>query len=353
MKILYAVQATGNGHIARATELLPFLQKYGNVDIFLSGSNSTLNYNLPVQYTSKGLSLFYGNRGSLNYWKLIQHFAPLRILKEAKALPVEKYDIVINDFESITALACKMKKKSFVHFGHQASFVSDKTPRPFKKDIAGELILKNYASSKHNIGLHFDNYDGDIFSPIIKSDILQTNPSNKGHITVYLAHYSDAVVIEQLQKVPEIQFHLFSKKVKEKQRIKNVLLIPVNNQLFNESMINSAGVITGAGFETPAEALYLNKKIMCLPILGQYEQLCNAAALEKLNATIVHKIDEHFSFTIKMWLNSFTPAPLKLKQSTTEIIEKVIAKGTSLQQSKEELVYSIPELHIPTPEYSF
>ena len=61
-------------------------------------------------------------------------------------------------------------------------------------------------------------------------------------------------------------------------------------------MIGCAGVITGAGFETPAEALYLNKKIMCLPILGQYEQLCNAAALEKLNATIVHKIDEHFSF---------------------------------------------------------
>jgi UDP:flavonoid glycosyltransferase YjiC (YdhE family) len=25
MKILYAVQATGNGHIARAAELLPFL----------------------------------------------------------------------------------------------------------------------------------------------------------------------------------------------------------------------------------------------------------------------------------------------------------------------------------------
>ena len=141
MKILYAVQATGNGHIARATELLPFLQKHGTVDIFLSGSNSTLNYNLPVQYTSKGLSLFYGNRGSLNYWKLIQHFAPLRILKEAKALPVEKYDIVINDFESITALACKMKKKSFVHFGHQASFASDKTPRPFKKDISGNTVV--------------------------------------------------------------------------------------------------------------------------------------------------------------------------------------------------------------------
>lgn len=353
MKILYAVQATGNGHIARATELLPFLQKYGSVDVFLSGSNSTLNSNLPVQYKSKGLSLFYGNRGSLNYWKLIKHFAPLRIIQEAKQLPVEKYDIVINDFESITALACKMKKKPFVYFGHQASFASNKTPRPIKKDIAGELILKNYASSKHNIGLHFDNYDTDIYAPIIKSAILQANPTNNGHVTVYLAHYSDEVVIEQLEKIQDIQFHVFSKKVKQVQRIKNILRIPVNNQQFNESMIGCAGVITGAGFETPAEALYLNKKIMCLPILGQYEQLCNAAALEKLNATIVHKIDEHFSFAIKMWLNSVTPEPLVLKQSTAEIVELVIQKGIVIQKSNEEAVYSVPEFHIPSPEYSF
>jgi len=38
MKILYAVQATGNGHIARAIEMMPHLQKYGEVDVFLSGS---------------------------------------------------------------------------------------------------------------------------------------------------------------------------------------------------------------------------------------------------------------------------------------------------------------------------
>ena len=52
MKILYAVQATGNGHIARAIEILPYLKKYGEVDIFLSGSNSHLQVDLPVQFMS-------------------------------------------------------------------------------------------------------------------------------------------------------------------------------------------------------------------------------------------------------------------------------------------------------------
>jgi UDP:flavonoid glycosyltransferase YjiC (YdhE family) len=34
MRIFYAVQATGNGHISRAMELLPELEKMGQVDIF-------------------------------------------------------------------------------------------------------------------------------------------------------------------------------------------------------------------------------------------------------------------------------------------------------------------------------
>src|SRR6202000_2498702 len=101
MKIFYAVQATGNGHISRAMEILPFLERYGRVDIFLSGANNSLQLDAPVKYRSKGLSLFYTNSGSLNYFEIIRQFAPLRLLREVRDLPVEKYDLVINDFESI------------------------------------------------------------------------------------------------------------------------------------------------------------------------------------------------------------------------------------------------------------
>ena len=143
---------------------MPFIQQYGNVDVFLSGSNSSLPMPFPVKYKSNGLSLFYGNTGGLDYFKIAKAFSPYRIFKEAKNLPVEKYDIVINDFESITTLACKLKGVPCVHFGHQASFQSAHTPRPNKKDMMGELILKNYASGTVNVGLHFDAYDDFIFA---------------------------------------------------------------------------------------------------------------------------------------------------------------------------------------------
>src|SRR5689334_3023677 len=164
MKIFYAIQATGNGHISRAMELLPWLQKFGTVDIFLSGANSTLSLNVPIKYRSKGLSLFYTCDGSLDYWKIVRHVAPFRVMKEVRDLPVEKYDLVINDFECITSLACAQKKVASVNFGHQASFLSHKTPRPEKPNKTGEWILKNYARATSYIGLHFECYDDFIFS---------------------------------------------------------------------------------------------------------------------------------------------------------------------------------------------
>jgi uncharacterized protein (TIGR00661 family) len=341
-RILYAVQATGNGHIARALELMPFLQQYGTVDIFLSGSNSNLSFDLPVKYRSKGVSLFYGNRGGLDYWKMMKDISLKRIWREANNLPVEKYDIVINDFESITSLACKLKKVKSVNFGHQASFQSSNSPRPSFKNLSGEFILRYYATATDYIGLHFEQYDDFIFSPVIKRDILEANPVENGHITVYLSHYSDDVVAAQLNKLNGVRFEVFSKKVKTAQTVGNITFIPVSNAKFNQSMINSKGIITGAGFETPAEALYMGKKLLCLPIKGQYEQLCNAEALKGFNVPIINSIDDNFATVVDQWWRALNPRPLKLSHSTAEIVDMAIERARNLQESFDDDV--LPEV---------
>jgi uncharacterized protein (TIGR00661 family) len=332
MKILYAVQATGNGHISRAIELLPFIQQYGEVDFFLSGSNSNLQSELPIKYRSKGLSLFYGSKGGLDYWKMLKDCSLREVWKEAKSLPVENYDIILNDFDSITSIACWLKGKQSIGFGHQASFQSKHTPRASKKDIAGEWVLQHYAKASAYVGLHFEKYDDCIFSPILKTNILQANTNNKKHITVYLSHYSDEVVLQSLQQIHDIRFEIFSKKVKAPTRMKNCTLIPISNDAFTQSMINSEGVITGAGFETPAEALYLGKKLLCLPIRGQYEQLCNAAALEAFGVTIINKIDYEFVGAVATWLSSAQPTPLTLQHTTYEIVQQVMELGRGLAE---------------------
>lgn len=324
MKILYAVQATGNGHIARATALLPFLQLYGHVDVFLSGSNCDLQNDLPVKYRSKGLSLLYNSNGGLDYWQMFKKISLINALKDARQLPVEKYDIVINDFEALTAYACKIKKVASIGFGHQASFQSNKTPRPLHREIAGEFILQKFAGASAHIGLHFEQYDDFIFNPIIKEDILQASPKDSGYITVYLSHYGDEIIAAQLYQLKDIRFEVFSKKIKQTTTDRNITFLPVSNSAFNKSMINCTGIITGAGFETPAEALYLRKKLLCLPIKGQYEQLCNAEALKQFDVPIVNTINNSFIDTLKDWLNSPALYPLQLKHSTATIVHHVI-----------------------------
>jgi uncharacterized protein (TIGR00661 family) len=323
MKIFYAVQATGNGHISRAMELLPHLEKYGTVDVFLSGGNSSLAIDAPVKYRSNGLSLFYNCTGGLDYWQLMRSLQPLRLRKEIDDLPVEKYDLVINDFEYITAAACAKKKIPSIQCGHQASFQSKKTPRPNKKNITGEWILKNYAKATHYIGLHFDKYDDFIFPPVIKKEVLNANPVDKNYITVYLPSYCEPQLTGIFQKFRDIRFEIFSSQSKLPRANGNITFLPVDRSLFNNSLIYCSGIITGGGFETPAEALHLGKKIMTIPIRGQYEQLCNAAALENMGITCLQKIDETFSLELYNWLHCKKALMINYSKTIPEVMEEV------------------------------
>lgn len=301
MKIFYAVQATGNGHISRAIEILPYLRKYGEVDIFLSGSNAQLGSSLPILYRSKGLSLLYDNKGGLDYWKIFKSLRPLRMIREAWKLPLDKYDLVLNDFESITSLACKIKGIKSVHFGHQASFRSNAVPRPEHKDWLGEWVLRNYCVGSLNLGLHFKAYDSNINTPIIKERIRNAQPTNRGHVTVYLPQFPNKEIITYFRSLSYIQFEVFSRENQTIQRIDNITFYPVDNEIFTESMIHCTGVITGGGFETPAEAMYLGKKLMVFPIRGQYEQWCNAAALGEWKIPILDSLNTRTGVSIHRW----------------------------------------------------
>ena len=48
MKILYAIQGTGNGHISRAREIIPLLQKYGELDILKFSAIAEKNSEHPL-----------------------------------------------------------------------------------------------------------------------------------------------------------------------------------------------------------------------------------------------------------------------------------------------------------------
>lgn len=330
MKILYAVQATGNGHISRAIQLYPFLKEYGKVDFFLSGSNMALKTDLPIMGRSKGISLFYKTNGGLDYIKIIKSFS-IKIFLDAYKLPVQEYDLVINDFDFVTSLACFLKNKQSIQFGHQASFQSSKTPRAKTKNLIGEFILKHFVKSTDYLGLHFKSYDKRVFNPIIKQEIIEATPVDDGHISVYLPHYSIQYLEPFLLKQSRYHFEVFTAEVQSISNYKNIVYFPISNSGFTKSMIRSHAVITGGGFETPAEAMYLNKRILSIPIAKHYEQLSNAAALEELGVKVISKIDETFNSIFEDWIKNTQPIKLELTHSTSEIVANLIQQTQTRQ----------------------
>jgi uncharacterized protein (TIGR00661 family) len=344
MKILYAVQATGNGHISRSMELLPHLTNYGSVDIFLSGANCSLQLDAPVKYRSNGLSLFYNCNGGLDYWKIVKEMHVLRLRKEIQDLPVEKYDLVINDFDYITAAACAKKKIPSINYGHQASFISNNTPRPLKKSSAGEWILKNYAKASAYVGLHFEKYDDFIFTPVIKQEILDAEPTNKNYVTVYLPSWCEPQLKDIFGRIRDYQFQVFSGETTAPTKWSNILFLPVDKKMFNQSMIHCNGIITGGGFETPAEALHLGKKIISVPIKGQYEQVCNAAALKKMGIKTMSVFDDDFITHFDSWINE----KKSLQKDYSRSVDESLGYLFSLQES---LAHDIA--HAPVLDHAF
>jgi uncharacterized protein (TIGR00661 family) len=181
------------------------------------------------------------------------------------------------------------------------------------------MILQRYAPATRYVGLHFQPYDNFIFPPVVKDIFQQANPMDLGHITVYLSAYQQHCIEHHFRALPHLHFHWFLKGTKEVFREGNITYYPISNDLFNQSLIDCQGIITGGGFETPAEALYLGKRLMCIPIRGQYEQLCNAAALQQMGVTILADADtDHFAADIANWIDS----PLQnLKQEANKVPE--------------------------------
>ncbi|HEV8511875.1 MAG TPA: glycosyltransferase family protein, partial [Cyclobacteriaceae bacterium] len=189
MKILYAIQGTGNGHLARAVDVIPELKKYGTLDLFVSGAQAEVKLPYPVKYKSKGLSFYFGKSGGINFFKTFQKNSSKDVMREIKEFPVEKYDLIVNDFEAISAWAARKKEIPIISLSHQAAILAKNAPRPKFVDPFGEWILKNYAPVKKYVGFHFEEYDKNIFTPVIRSAIREAKVSNQGHYTVYLPAY--------------------------------------------------------------------------------------------------------------------------------------------------------------------
>ena len=321
MKILFAIQGTGNGHLSRARDIIPHLQNYGELDLMVSGTQAQVSLTQNLTYKKHGFSFVFGKNGGIDYLGTAKIIRLGELFKDIRSLPVEKYDLIINDFEPITAWACKWKKIPSVALSHQSAFLSSKTPKVKTFDLLGPAVLKNYAPSTYQVGFHFARYDDFIYTPIIRKEIRELVISNNGHYTVYLPAFDDVLLVNYLTQLPDVKWQVFSKHNKENYTNRNVEVIRIDNAIFNKSLSACAGLLTGGGFESPAEALFMGKKVFAIPMKGQYEQQCNAEALRLMGVPVMYEINQNFVEKLKIWVAETQNIKVDYPEETAKIVE--------------------------------
>ncbi len=334
MKILFAIQGTGNGHLSRARDVYPELAKYGDVDVLISGIQADVTAPFPVKYKMYGMSFIFGKRGGVDILQTAKKLKLFRLLKDIRECPVEQYDLVVNDFEPVTAWACKRKKIPCVSLSHQCAVLHPSAPKPPSTDPMGLVVLKYYAPVTAQYGFHFQSYGENIFTPVIRKEIRNMKSVDNGHYTVYLPAYDDEKLLKHLSAFPDARWEVFSKHNTTPITLGNISIRKIDNREFIESMASSTGVLCGAGFEGPAEAMFLGKKVLVIPMLAQYEQHCNAAGAATMGATVVNTLEEKNYPTIRKWLDEGKHLNTIYPDITAAVIAKMIGEQCGEKQKK-------------------
>jgi uncharacterized protein (TIGR00661 family) len=293
MKILYGVQATGNGHISRSREVIRELKDLGHdVRVLLSGRESSLLWEMdefqPYE-TFQGLTFAY-HRGKLKYMQTALQLNLVQFYRDIHAFDAVDYNLVITDFEPLSARIARLNRLPLIGIGHQYAFAHD-IPVEGSNPLA-RYILNNYAPADFPVGLHWHHFKQPILPPIIPNHIEQDQKIQENKIIVYLPFEKSDDIIALLEEYKNHHFFIYHR-CERAQDQNNLHLRPYSRSGFLADLAECNGVICNAGFELVSEALHLGKKILVKPLAGQMEQLSNAMVISRLKlGTAMKRLDK-------------------------------------------------------------
>ena len=195
MRILYGIQCTGNGHIKRSVALIKELRKHVRVDVLTSGAGAEGDLPIDVTYRMQGLCYFFGKNGSFDFWKTITKNSLARFFKEIKTIPLYKYDMVISDFEPITAWAAKRNWVYSAGVSNQATLLKKNYPKPPMISPFSKFILKNFCPVDISYSLSYQKMGNGYFRPPVSEEIKALYPYDGGYYVVYLPFYGKEKIV--------------------------------------------------------------------------------------------------------------------------------------------------------------
>lgn len=317
MKVLYGVQGTGNGHITRARMMSEKLVQAGiDVDYIFSGRDDDyFNMECFGDYRRFDGLTFLTSAGSIQYLKTAKRNNLIRFWCDIKNLNVPDYDLVITDFEPISAWAAKRTGVPSLGISHQNAFRYG-VPVEGANWLA-RTVIRNFAPADQYLGLHWHHFGYPILPPMIKTDLV-LNPVEPQKILLYLPFLQQQQCYPLFHQFPEFDFVQYHPGA-QASRFGNIRCTPPSRSGFLEDFSNCAGLITNSGFGACSEAVHYGKKLLTIPLKGQMEQLSNAVALKQLGYASVSR-DLTYS-ELETWLQQPQRNPVVFPDVAQSIVD--------------------------------
>ncbi|MFA5745938.1 MAG: MJ1255/VC2487 family glycosyltransferase [archaeon] len=324
MKIIYALNSDGFGHVTRSIPIIDHLLKKGHkiqiitdesVANFLEKKYPNIKIDVVKQpvfvYSKEGVKLaksFFGWFNAKNAKNLTQ---------TTKIIYNYKPDIIISDLERYTLWAGKMLEIPTIEIDNHATIFRGDVE--FKAKDSGDFFQAKavsklvYPFANYYFGLCFYRTNivkknTEVFDPIFMDEIKKFKSKDKGYILVYNRFMEKTNVTPVLKKIKTEKFIVFGY---NQDKIDGNITFKKNEPNLFKYISECKAIITNGGHTLITEALYFKKPIYSIPMKHQFEQLTNAHYLDILGYGESHtKIDEK---SLKQFLINIPKYKQKLK----------------------------------------
>jgi uncharacterized protein (TIGR00661 family) len=203
-------------------------------------------------------------------------------------------DVVLTDFSGYACLSGHFLGCPVLSLDHQ--HVIDRFQHPedilahgacgFK--VARAMVKAKTWGCQHYLvtSFYFPEVRGDVqqtttlTGPLIRPELEHLVPSNEDHVLVYQTAPGDSALLNALCSLRNVPFRVYGASICNVSP--NVELRQFHEERFLKDLASARAVIANGGFTTLSEALYLGKPVLSIPIAHQWEQVLNAAWLERL-----------------------------------------------------------------------
>jgi uncharacterized protein (TIGR00661 family) len=306
-RFIFTVQGEGRGHLTQAISLTQIAHEAGHevvgyavgsfqgrkIPSFFAdfiGDTPLIQYESPSINYGKGKSVQLGKTALQAFTKFGTYWKSATQLGEF--IEELQPDGIVNFYESITGLH-NLKTGSKIpcmSIGHQYLLLSEHFESIPEKALDRFLLNLNTKitaiGSRKLLGLSFRSMPNDekrniiTVPPLLRQEVKSIQPKAGERWLAYLTHFRLADEIMAWSKNhPEVQLDCFWDNPTRKsvyQYSGSLTFHPIDAVKYLEKMTHCAGLISTAGFESVAEAMYLGKPVMMVPVPNHIEQMINA-----------------------------------------------------------------------------